>query len=326
MTQKYANKLMEIGYSEESAAEEIEKICNAIKQVMPNATEEQFDIVLRQKVSSMCIAGPRDAMVGVCVGTNDVNDMNEIRRNMAIKAYNENPRKAVQQGLVDVRGKDVIALDTDEYLDAKKTMRNGNYGKPLPVRKQRRAWFVIDGELRSVYGDFECEIGNEYEIVGKVSKTGNISVNPPPQPKVIRTLGSIEFGKENQDELWNFFNENLAGLDIAVDLEDVPSCKKSSWIVTMGDVSKISENGNGGITMYINDSGLSKDIACFSDGSSVRDFMSEACVGTKVMILARVGKKVYNNEEFTNLSVVGCVSDPESGDIVDVMSKLNDIL
>lgn len=308
-------------FDKKVAAEKVDAVVEAVKKALPDAEDDTIEKMVRRRIQKVVSAPKSDKYEGVCVAASERTDANEISKKVALKVYRNDPMMAVQDGYVKIVGEEIIPLDNRKFIDRAQTMKNRNYGKPLPTKMQREVVFITekngDKVLTRAFGDVNPEVGKVYEIYGKMTGGGNITISKMPG---IRPIGDVE-------DLWGQLFDTASESTMAVGIEDLAEVSKNQFVLICGIVRYSNETPNGAM-LIVSDEENENSIAVFAQAGKCADTMMVIEPDTEVIVIGKVGEgKDRDDPDMVrkNISAIGVVPNPESMKAVDALKDIDEI-
>ncbi len=314
--------LVESGkFDKATATKKVKAAVAAVTKALPGAEDETIEKLVRRKIQKAVTVPASDKFEGICVAYSEKQDANRFSKDKALKLYEDDPMRAVQDGFVKVQGEKVIPLDNRRYIDNAQTMENRMYGKPLPTRMQREVFFIIDkdGEnvLTRAYGDVDPEVGGKYEIYGRMTGAGNITIA---KGAGIRPNGKV-------DDFWECVYETASASEFAVGIEDIADIAKNRLAIINGVVRYSGETRNGAM-LIVGEDDSEASIAAFAFAGVTADTMMCCEPETEVIVIGRV----LETEDRDNpgemrkaISAIGVIPNPMSMKAVDALRDIDEL-
>lgn len=309
-------KLTDGGWEVKKAEGKVAQLVKKAKEIAPGEKDETIQIAVGMAVDRILAAGAAEKYVGVCLALSEKTDRNSFQKRAALKAYEQNPVVAVQEKFVEVKDGKVVALDNRKFVDAAQTMENREYGKPLREIMQREGIFLIGGEIVRVFGNYDAQVGMEYEVYGKKNpKSSTLSVRKP----------GVKLTGEAPATTFRDAYVAVEKSPMAVTLDAAKESKGA--IVVTGYVRFEKETPNGHM-IVIDDDSTPDGIVCFSNSEAARDAMAKLPVGTEVLAFGRPSRSINKEtgEERFSLSLTGVVANPESAKCAGIADGMDDLL
>jgi len=315
-TKKLVKKLVDAGWEQKKADGKVAQLVKKAKEIAPGEKDATIESAVGMAIDRVLAARAAEKYVGVCLALSDKTDRNDFQRRNALKAYEQNPVVAVQEKFVEVVDGKVVALDNRKFVDAAQTMENREYGKPLKAVMQREGVFLIAGEVTRVFGDYDAQVGMEYEVYGKKSpKSGIISIRRP----------GVKLSGEAPASTYRDAYIAVEKSPMAVTLDGVKDAKGT--VITTGFVRFEKETAIGHMIVMDDDS-TPDGVVCFSGSEAARDAMAKLPIGTEILAFGRpnhgVDKKT--GEERFSLVLTGVVANPESARCAGIADGMDDLL
>lgn len=331
MTVDYKAKLVKIGYTPEEAADKIKQVELTINKVMADSTPDERNAIVAKKLRQLTTmsAGTKKFRV-ICIAQSDRIDRNDYQRKKALETYEEDPKYALDEGLVELKDGIPVALNTRRYLDNAQTMENRQFGKPLRQEFKREFLLVVEYQdedsmdtypvLVRAFGDATLKIGYECMVFGTWKGPGNI-MNLRSSPNAV-----IRHPVEN---LWDLLTDLVIGDDLYHLLEDIDTIEPKTNIVTKGFVRMITQTSNGAMIILDDPDSDNGSIAGFSNSDEITTLLldsGDVQTDDEVFVYGRFdkGEDAEGNARY-NISIIGLVKNP-SGEAVDddIMSQIDD--
>jgi hypothetical protein len=317
------NKIVESGIDAKTAEKKVKQIEDKIKVQLAKQDAGVIETAINLAYNQLVSTVSKEKVRGVVIGVGEEKDANGYAKHVATVAYEENPQRAIAEGLVTVEtdedGEDVvIPLDTKEFFDADKKKKNGNFGKPLPTRMQREIVLAIENDVVRAFANVDVRLGDEYDVYGTVKKPYmNVSKNP--KPRFVRT--------PNGTERWLFVHDSVGNSDFAQSYSDMMEAKNNTFGITKAFVRAMGTTEYGTwVTLESDENGQS--IIC-NIGNEVATFVNEEIdVGYEVIVVGSLSRYTPNgsDEEKVSLRVTGMIPNPSSVAIKDAIGDVSDIL
>ena len=320
-TKVLVDTLVESGkFDKQEATLKVKAAIEAVQKALPGSEDETIEKMVKRKILKATSTPTGEKFDGVCVACTEKQDANGIAKAIAMKAYKADPMTAVQDGIVKIVGEKIVPLDTRRFIDRAEKYENRNFGKALPTRMQRAVYFVIDkdGEnvLTRAYGDVDPEVGMRYEIYGKMTGGGNITISKTG----IRPV-------EKVDDVWKFVYEAASESDFAVSIEDIAGMDKNKVVIVNGVVKYSGETANGAM-LVVGEDESEATTAAFAFPGVCADTMMCCEADTEVIVFG----KVLESEDRENpgemrkaISAIGVVPNPDSMKAVDALKDLDEL-
>ena len=314
--------LVESGkFDKKVASEKVDAVIAAIEKALPGSEDATIEKMARRQIQKVVSVPPSDKFMGVCVAYTERADSNDYSRKKALAMYDQDPMMAVQEGYVKVVGEEVTALDNRRFIDKAGKMENRMFGKPFPVRMQREVVFIVgddgDYKITRAFGDVNPEIGQQYEIYGKMTGGGNITIAKRPG---IRPMGAVE-------NVWDLLYEVASESEYAVGIADIADLGKNTFVVICGIVRYSGETAVGSM-LIVSDEDNENSIAAFAFTGDCAESMLVCEPDTEVIVIGRVGegKDPENPGEIRkNINAIGVIPNPESMKAVDALKDIDEI-
>ncbi len=315
-----ANLFVESGrFDKKTAEKKVKEAIAAVRKALPDSDDDTIEKMVRRKIVKAVSVPPSDKFVGVCIGYSEKMDQNKFLKEQALEVYEKDPMRAVQDGFVKVSGKKVIPLDFRVYIDRAETMENRMYGKPLKERMQREVLLVLEEDDRIVraYGNVDPEVGRRYEVYGKMSGAGNITLA---RGNALRPIGTV-------DDLWSYVYDVACESEFAIGIDEIDEMPKGKQVVVSGVVRYAGETATGAMLVVGNDESEAS-VAAFAFAGDLADSMLLCEVETEVMVFGRVIEQEDRDnpgEIRKSISANGLVVNEDSLKAVDALRDIDDL-
>lgn len=299
MKEDLVKKLVESGLTKKEAESKVKALYEKMSEM--GIAEEDQDKLAKRKVLAF-LSEPGESITGLCLGITEKKDANDYTKNQALEMYKKDKNMAVVKGIVRVEEDGTVTpLDSLRFFDEAQTKKNPNFGKPLKTRIQRSAMFLIEGNLKTVFGDFDAVPGNEYTFKGTVKKDKDY----------ISGARKFVVNREVMDptDIFGMAMKACAESAFREDIENLPDLKKGAMVALIGEVSASGEKSNGGVWLRLMDLDTETFVICFADeGNSIPEQFSTAIV---------IGKKGTMTDDDTGeetplINTLAIVEDPSS--------------
>ncbi len=190
---------------------------------------------------------------GIIIGAEKTKDLMEYKRDLAFKAYEDNPQDAIDSGIVKVEGEDIIPLDTRDEVQGKVNKKKGqplkknmfmrklhiaarkpgeeefttgtmqlwNEHSKIVVPVMKQISFLANGEIKDGITDLNSSVDTVFDISKELSDEDVVSVI---DEKFVSNF-------KNLRECWDFHNE----------IKDDKKIYWNSMVITEGAISYIAE-------------------------------------------------------------------------------------
>lgn len=314
---KYVNFLVAAEMDKDKATQMVDRIIKMINNLMPKSGVDEKDHMIMIKLREATRAGESEKFRGLIIALDELKDQMGYLKYVAREAYKKDKQRAKAEGLVTIEGDKIIEMDTRKFLDNAKTKPNKNLGKKLPTVMRREALLIIEGALVRAFGNFEAEVGREYDFYGFMNEKNILNISSSPAPKLIDSL--------DDKALWERASEVLGGSDMAMDLSAIPDQEKNTHVITHGTLQHVTDTSSGGTMCFVADDEVPKGIACFSSCDSVAEEMNGLGKGSEVIIIGRVMRnRGPDGEERVAISTTGIIQDPHTAGRSDILSQLDE--
>jgi len=315
MTADYVKLLNDAGI--ENAEEVVEKITAKVNEACKGEKPDFIAAALDTKIKQYASKPKGDRFSGILVALGDIKDTNQYSKNMAIKAYNDNPTVALRKKMVQVVSGEVIPLDDKKFFDKAGKNPNPNYGKPLKTRLSRSGILLTeDNNLINVYGDFDAQLGAYVTLTGNYNKDKNI-IN-------VNTNGCKLGDEVDPSDVWKTLFAAGKKSSVAVSLSKVFGLKNNTVFMTTGVVAASRETSNGGAMLNISDETVDEELTAFSDSEEVKDNMLNVAPGNQVIIIGRTKSYVNRRgDDVFNAVITGVTVNPESSKLADTLKDID---
>lgn len=337
----YIEQLMKSEYTKEQATEKVKQLTEALAKKFPAATAEFMDKTLKSAIQTLT-KSKIEVITGLCVGFGKKQDSNNFTKMKAAEVWTQNPKLAVAEKWVVTDSNNSVVFETDdkgiqkkdkngnpipvwadnrEFIDPDtKKMKNSRYGKALGENIQRDAYFIVGGKFVRAFGNFDVQMGHEYQIFGTMSKKGYISIpKNSPGVKHVRMLEDVEY--------WNAVNAVAQKDDLAMSLGDVAVMAKNKPMATKGTVT-VSRQAGSSWMVVITDDSFPDGYVCFAADEALNAECEALGAGNEIIVVGKTSESVdkETKEVRKNISLYGFASNPESDKIAGAVRGLDDIL
>lgn len=317
---EFIDELVANGLGKIEAKKKIELAIKTIREnIGADAPDEVVEKYLRAFMKRQAAAKEQPYETGIIIGIGREFDKNKkiIAANLA--AYDKNPAMAIEDGLVklvtneDTGNDELIVLDSREYLDNAKTMKNKFFGQELRPFKSRMAYAVINGEVVILSGSFECELGKEYAIHGKRGKNVQYFNVVRGGMRLIRDVPS--------DELWNIVLEAASQSPDAIELGSIYEVSDGKVILTHGFIARSGYTKNTQRPyVIVAEQGVDQQVFSFIDNDSTASALMAAGDNAEIIL---VGRKGSMPDGAPSLNIMGAIIESDiCGDADDLFGEL----
>jgi hypothetical protein len=281
-----------------------------------DVTDEKIAAVISQHLVKMKLnAASGEKFTGVCVGYGRKKDWNaKIFEKFKLIAENaQMPGNAaiikkllaaeqIKEVTDDNSGaKGYAFLDNREFIDKAGKIQNFGFGKPLRHNFERPGYFIIDNEIVEVVGDFDAQIGREYQIYGKKKTNGQIRVGKSGISS-LRTL--------SKTEVWGVLYDVAAEDPRSVSLDEMGELKPYTFGITNAFVKSKMQCSNGGWRLGVYDADNMKGVTGFAGNEDVQAVVELSEPATEVILLFIQGQA--KGEWDASPSWIGMFTNPEA--------------
>lgn len=272
----FVEKMTNLGYSEEEANNQINKVREVVTKVMEGSTPEVIEAVINKKLREMTNVGRGvKKFEVVCLAMGERVDRNDYTKKKALEAYEADPQAAIAEGLVGIKDGNPIPLDTREFVDNAETKENRNFGKPLRSQFKREFYLMLknldsegkqtgDEVIVRAFGDAELVEGSEAVVFGTWNGDDAIlNIRASPAPIVRGVVADIwdrviAIGETGEN-------------DFFVDLGAPDEIEPKSNIIGRGYVKAISEISTGAMLIIEDEDALGGGLAVFCNSEKMAD-------------------------------------------------------
>lgn len=318
-TKGYVKQLVDSKVFTKAEAEaKVKAIVERVNAIMPDETDEVKANTVSMAIKKLT-GSKLEKFVGVCIGMGAKRDQNEFAKKKAKDIYDQNPMLAVQDGYVAIVNGKPVYLDTREFIDAAKTMKNNNFKKALPETIQRQVFFLIDGIITRGFGNIDPQVGGEYEVFATKSKKGYLTIPKQPGIKLTKMIPP--------GDLYQMVYDAAGNSEFATDLGDVYDKEPGSQIISNGYV-RFTKQTSGGSMLVIDDENTPDGVVCFSDGPEVASIIDQLDIGLEAIIMGTfsVGENKETHEIRKSVAVRVVITNPESAKYVSALKDMDDVL
>jgi len=337
----FVETLVKNDWTTANAEAKVKQLTEAIQKKYPSATPEFVENTLKSAINTLT-KSKIEVIQGVCVGFGKKQDSNSFAKMKAKEVWDQNPKLAADEKYVVVDADGSVVFETDdkgvqkvdkngspipvwadnrEFIDPDtKKMKNSRWGKALGEVIQRDAFFIVNGKFARAFGNFDVQMGHEYQIFGTTSKKGYITIpKNSPGVKHVRMLEDAEY--------WTLVNKVAQVDDLAVQLGDVATMDKNKPVVTKGTVTTAREAG-AFYMIVVTDDSYPDGYMCFSADEALNVECEALGAGNEIILVGKTGQSVdkVTKEVRKNISVYGFACNPESDKIAGAVRSLDDIL
>jgi hypothetical protein len=324
---RFTKDLIDGGMEKKAAELKVKEWITKIRgRLGEDVTDEKVMSVISQHLIKMkLVASSGEKFVGVCVGYGRKMDRNKktfdkmaelvtkATMNPADPGYDPAKRVEFEQKIKNGEIKEIvdeksqakgyIPVDTRQFIDKAGKIENFSYMKPLRHRIERTGYFIINNEIVSVVGDFDCQTGREYAIYGK--KT----------PNLIRVgkMGITATRTFTPSELWTLLYDVAAEDPRSSDLSGVAEVKPYAFGITNAFVKDKMQTSNSSWKVTLYDAGNMRGVGGFAGNEDSAAVIELANLGDEVIALYEQGQPKGNYP--ASPSFVGIFTNPESSDV-----------
>lgn len=281
-----------------------------------DVTDEKIAAVISQHLVKMKLnAASGDKFTGVCVGYGRKRDRNgrifdtfkpiaenaQLPQNKAIlaKLIKKGDIKEVTDDNTGAVGYAII--DNREFIDKAGKITNFGFGKPLRHSNERQGYFIVDNEIVEVVGDYDAQLGREYQIYGKKKPNGMIRVGKG---------GMSSIRTPTKSEVWGLLYDVAAEDPRSVSLDEMSELKPYTFGITNAFVKSKMQCSNGGWRLGVYDADNMKGVTGFAGNEDVAAAAELAETTSEVILLFVQGTP--KGEWDASPSWVGIFVNPEA--------------
>jgi len=337
----YVDTLVKNDWTQANAEAKVKQLEDAIKKKFPAATPEFIAKTMTAAINTLT-KSKIEVISGLCVGFGKKQDSNNFAKMKAKEIWDQNSTTAVAEKYVvvdsagavvfelDDKGKQIkdthgnavpVWADNRQFIDPDtQKMKNSRWGKALGENIQRDAYFIVDGKFVRAFGNFDVQMGHEYQIFGTMSKKGYITIpKNSPGVKHVRMLDDIVY--------WKAVDTVAQKDDLAVPLGDVFDMAKNKPVVTKGTVTAARAAGSS-YMIVITDETYPDGYMCFAADEALITECESLGAGNEIIVIGKTGESVdkETKEVRKNISVYGFASNPESDKVAGAVRSLDDVL
>lgn len=323
---KYVKELVDGGMEKKAAESKVKDWIAKIRTKLGDDVDDEkiVSIISQHLIKMKLVASSGEKFIGVCVGYG-----RKVNRNK--KAFDEladlvtkatmnpadpgyDPAKKtelemkIKKGEIkevvdaDSGAKGCVPVDVRQFIDKAGKIENFGFMKPLRNRFERTGYFIIDNEIVSVIGDFDCQTGREYTIYGK--KTPNFVRIGKAGVNAIRTLSN--------EEVWKALYDVASEDPRSSDLNGVPAVKPYAFGITNAFIKGKMQTANSSWRVTLYDAENMKGVSGFAGNEDTSATVELANLGDEVIALYIQGMPKDNYPASPNF--VGIFVNPESAD------------
>jgi hypothetical protein len=321
---KFVADLVSGGVEKKAAETKVKEwVAKTREKYGEDVSDEKIAAVITQHLVKMKLtAASGEKFVGVCVGYGRKRDWNakifdkfkfiaenaQIPGNAAIlkKLIAAEQIKEVKDDLSGAVG--YAILDNREFIDKAGKIKNFGFGKPLRHNFERTGYFVVDNEIVNVVGDFDAQIGREYQMYGKKLANGNVRLGKS-GISALRTL--------NKNEMWDMLYDVAAEDPRSVSLDEMGEMKPYQFGITNAFVKSKMQCANGGWRLGVYDADNMRGVTGFAGNEDVAANVELSNPTEEVILLFEQGQA--KGEWDASPTWLGMFSNPEgaSDDFLD---------
>ena len=314
---KFVNDLVEGGAEKKAAEAKVKEWVKKTREKYgEDVSDEKITAVITQHLVKMKLtAASGEKFVGVCVGYGRKRDWNaKIFEKFSIIAENAQMpgnAKIIKKLLDSEQIKEVkddlsgavgyAILDNREFIDKAGKIKNFGFGKPLRHNFERTGYFIVDNEIVQVVGDFDAQIGREYQMYGKKLANGNLRLGK----SGISALRSL-----NKTEMWDMLYDVAAEDPRSVSLDEMGELKPYTFGITNAFVKSKMQCSNGGWRFGVYDADNMRGVTGFAGNADTAAFVELSEPTQEVILLFEQG--VAKGEWEASPTWLGVFGNPES--------------
>jgi hypothetical protein len=300
----YVKMMTDAGIDKEEATESVNKLISFFTENYPDEKPDTMKNFLSIKVIDKIKGAKANKYKVAIVAVGPREDSNQVMRNIALKAFNNDRDAALSNGMIKI-GRDgkPIAIDHKKFLDRENTKENKNYGKPYPPKFRREIILLYNGELIKAYGDVDVQAGMMYDVYGGISEnTGTMYINSEPSPKMNKKIGEIEFF----DEIYAAAKNSSFALSVASSLET----DEKGILLVKGTANSVitTQSGSAKIALSDDEGHILSVFSPYGEESYVAP-MLEVSQGNDVIVVGRV-RDASDPKYGRQMSCIGVVVNP----------------
>lgn len=296
-------KLVEAGMSVVDAEKHVDAVFNKVKTIYPDKEEYVIWGIVSTLVTTHAEKIKSEGgqvFEGLVIAVSDKRDIFASRKRRALAAYRKNKEQAILDGLVKIDEATGEPVPID---------RNG---RPLPTVMSRDVYMIINGELKIVQGDFDCdlEIGKIYSFMGKGGKGTYIkysNLKPFEETGVVSPADLWETTYRVLESLGDFRALNV------VSLSDLPDTYNYSVVATIGIVLEKRYTSKG-IVLIIEDfdDPTGTGVTVFAD----KDY--DVNEGNEIIVIGLY----YRKDNEMRINAYGIIVNPEESLAVNELKEV----
>lgn len=314
---KFTSDLVSNGVDKKAAEAKVKSwVAKTREKYGEDVTDEKIAAIISQHLVKMKLnAASGEKFTGICVAYGRKKDWNakifEKFKLIAENAQMPGNAKIIKKLLEENKIKEVTddnsgakgyaILDTREFIDKAGKIENFGFGKPLRHNFERSGYFIVDNEIVEVVGDYDAQIGREYQIYGKKKANGQIRVGKSGISS-LRTL--------SKTEVWGVLYDVAAEDPRSVSLDEMAELKPYTFGITNAFVKSKMQCSNGGWRLGVYDADNMKGVTGFGGNEDCNAFIEMAESATEIIALFIQG--VAKGEWEASPSWVGLFANPEA--------------
>lgn len=321
---KFVTDLVSGGVEKKAAELKVKEwVAKTREKYGEDVSDEKISAVITQHLVKMKLTSASgEKFIGVCVGYGRKRDWNaKIFEKFSIIAENaQMPGNAtiIKKLLAAEQIKEVTdvnsgavgyaILDNREFIDKAGKIKNFGFGKPLRHNFERTGYFVVENEIVQVVGDFDAQIGREYQMYGKKLANGNLRLGKS-GISALRTL--------NKNEMWGLLYDVAAEDPRSVSLDEMAELKPYTFGITNAFVKSKMQCSNGGWRLGVYDADNMRGVTGFAGNEDVAAAAELSNPTEEVILLFEQG--VAKGEWDASPNWLGMFTNPEgaSDDFLD---------
>lgn len=327
---KFVTDLVSGGVEKKAAELKVKEwVAKTREKYGEDVSDEKISAVITQHLVKMKLTSASgEKFIGVCVGYGRKRDWNaKIFEKFSIIAENaQMPGNAtiIKKLLAAEQIKEVTdvnsgavgyaILDNREFIDKAGKIKNFGFGKPLRHNFERTGYFVVENEIVQVVGDFDAQIGREYQMYGKKLANGNLRLGKAGL-SALRTL--------NKTEMWDMLYDVAAEDPRSVSLDEMAELKPYTFGITNAFVKTKMQCSNGGWRLGVYDADNMRGVTGFAGNEDVAASVELSNPTEEVILLFEQG--VAKGEWEASPSWIGMFTNPE-GAVDDFLDDDVDII
>jgi hypothetical protein len=302
----YVKMMTDAGIDKEEATESVNKLISFFTENYPDEKPDTMKNFLSIKVIDKIKGAKANKYKVAVVAIGPREDSNQVMRNIAIKAYNNDRDAALSNGMVKI-GRDgkPVAIDHRKFLDRENTKENKNYGKTYPPKFRREMIVLYNGELVKAYGDVELQAGMMYDVFGGIStNTGTMYINSEPSPKMNKKVADIEFF----DGVYTAAKSAAFAMSVANSLET----DEKGILLVKGTANSVgtTQSGSAKIALADDEGHILSVFSPYGEEAYVAP-MLEVSQGSDVIVVGRV-RDASDPKYGRQMSCIGVVINPKA--------------